>query len=547
MSSDLEARWLRWAGPAVILLALLASLTSLRNGFAFDDLPVIAQDRRLHRLDHPGRFFAQTYWAPPVRSTLYRPLTSLAFALEWRLGHGRPWLYHAVNLLLYALVCLAVYRLAVTVLGPVGGWWAAALFAVHPVHVEAVGNSVGQSELWAALAVVLAVGRYISARRTRSIEPRDIVLLTALYAVGCLFKEHAIMLPALLLAAEITLPGGSLSGAFRPRELRVLWLVLGLTAIAFWGAHVSVVGNVAGDHPSPAFWGMSHRDRVFTMLGVVPELLRLLFFPARLKVEYAPQEIRLATSFGLSQAVGSALLLAIGIAAVRLRRQNPAIAFAALWMAVTLFPVSNLVIPTGALLAERTLFLPSVGAVMAAGATISWIADRMETWTTLRRRIALALGVLVLAAGLVRSAVRQTVWRDNRTVFDQMLVEAPRSYRSHWIHGRRLFQQRDQAGGDRELARALDLFPNDPALLAQVADRYRASGRCGEAVLLYRRSLLIDERAHYLRPRIIGCLVQGGRLEEAREEAAKGMLARSPDAQHDSARVDSLIRLQERH
>jgi hypothetical protein len=541
-SNPTAARWRGWAGPAIVALALLGSLTSLSNGFAFDDLAIIAQDRRLHRLDQPSRFFTQAYWAPRSRPALYRPLTSLAFALEWRLGNGAAWPYHVVNVLLYALVCLAVFRLAVPILGPVGGWWSAALFAVHPVHVEAVANSVGQSELWAALAVILAVGHYVRARRNRTITPRDIALLGGLYAIGCLFKEHAIVLPALLLAAEVTVLGRSFADVFRG-ELRVLWLVLGLTAVLFWGVHASVVGNVAGDFPSPAFWGMSHRDRVLTMLGVVPEWFRLLFFPARLKVEYVPQEIPLATTFGWPQLLGTGLLLGAGAAAFHFRRRKPVVTFAALWVAVTLFPVSNLLVPSGVLLAERTLFLPSVGAALALGAGISWIWDRAAAWTIVRRKIALGLGAAVLTAGVVHSALRQPVWRNNDSFFDQMLVDAPKSYRSHWIRGLRLFEKRDAAGGDKEFATALDLFPNDPALLAQVADRYRSSGRCDQAVPLYRQSLVIEARKSYLRRRMIECLFKADRLDEAREEVSRALVTHAPGARRDSIWVDSLIRL----
>src|SRR6202521_455925 len=193
--------WKRWQSVGIVLLALAASAASLRNGFAIDDVIIIAGDSRIHRLDAPWRFFTQTYWPPPTKAALYRPLTSLAFALEWRAGDGRPLIFHAMNVLLYLLACPAGYRPAVLLHGGVAGWWAAALFAVHPVHVEAIANSVGQSELWTALWVVLAVAYYIEVRRTRDITAKDIALLSALYVTTCLFKEHAIVLPGLLVAA----------------------------------------------------------------------------------------------------------------------------------------------------------------------------------------------------------------------------------------------------------------------------------------------------------------------------------------------------------
>ena len=95
-----------WAPLTIALLAAAASATSLPNRFALDDRPIIAHDSRIHRLDAPWRFFTQTYWPLPLRGTLYRPLASLAFAVEWRVGGGAPWPYHAVNVLLYVGICL---------------------------------------------------------------------------------------------------------------------------------------------------------------------------------------------------------------------------------------------------------------------------------------------------------------------------------------------------------------------------------------------------------------------------------------------------------
>jgi thioredoxin-like negative regulator of GroEL len=164
-------------------------------------------------------------------------------------------------------------------------------------------------------------------------------------------------------------------------------------------------------------------------------------------------------------------------------------------------------------------------------------------WRTATRRIALVLGAAVLTAGVVRSALRQPVWRNNDSFFDQMLVDAPKSYRSHWIRGLRLLQKRDAAGGDREFATALGLFPDDPALLVQVADRYHASGRCDEAVPLYRRSLVIDAGRYYLRRRVIECLVKADRLDEAREQVSGALATHARGARGDSIWVDSLIRL----
>ncbi|HEY7636072.1 MAG TPA: tetratricopeptide repeat protein [Gemmatimonadales bacterium] len=520
----------------MVFLALGSSFPSLMNGFAFDDLPVIVQDGRIHELQNPWHFFTQPYWGPPAPPALYRPLTSLAFGLQWKLGGGSALLYHAVNVVLYCVVCLAVYHLAVALLGAMAGWWSAALFAVHPVHTEAVANSVGQSELWSGLLVILAVLFYVRARAGGELGARDIMVLALLYLAACCFKEHAIILPALLVIVELIPCRSSLSTTLWRRDLRSLWCALAVVAVCFWAAHAIVLGNLAGDRPNWTFWGMTLRDRLYTMLAIVPEWLRLLLLPARLKVEYLPQEIHRAYVFGTPQLLGALMAAGIGALAVVAARQIPVFTFGAAWTAATLLPVSNVIVPSGVVLAERTLFLPSIGALMAAGALLLWIAGQKETPSVLRRRLMTAAGVAVLAAGLARSVVRQPVWRSTQTFHDQLLLDAPDSYRAHWIRGQRLLAAHDAAEGEKELARALELFPDDPRLLAEVADRYRGSNRCAEAINLYRHSLEIDGRS-YLRRRLIGCLVRLDRLAEAQQEVGEALAGREPGARQDSALV----------
>ena len=111
-------------------------------------------------------------------------------------------------------------------------------------------------------------------------------------------------------------------------------------------------------------------------------------------------------------------------------RRHPVIAFGILWAALALFPVSNLLIPTGILLAERTLFLPSLGAMLAIGGAAAALLPALQRFGHARRSIVFAALWLVVLAGLVRSALRQPVWRDNQTLFAQTALDAPRSYKA---------------------------------------------------------------------------------------------------------------------
>ena len=150
----------RFALGALLLLALAATVTSIGHEFTFDDVYVIRKNARVHSLDGLWALFGQTYWPPELGGDGYRPLVMTLFTLQWVAGDGAPWVFHAGNIALAVAVAAAVHWCARAVLPPAGAWVAAALFAVHPVHVEVTGNVVGQSELLVALCLSLAVGHY---------------------------------------------------------------------------------------------------------------------------------------------------------------------------------------------------------------------------------------------------------------------------------------------------------------------------------------------------------------------------------------------------
>ncbi|MFI5210258.1 MAG: hypothetical protein ACHQ2E_07435, partial [Gemmatimonadales bacterium] len=111
-----------WLALSVAGLALAASLTSLGNGFAYDDQFIIVTNPRVHDLAGAWRLFGQTYWPPDRGSGLYRPVTVLLFAGQWAVGQGSPLVFHLVNVLLYAGLSALVFWCALALL-PAGAAW----------------------------------------------------------------------------------------------------------------------------------------------------------------------------------------------------------------------------------------------------------------------------------------------------------------------------------------------------------------------------------------------------------------------------------------
>src|SRR5690242_3540589 len=241
-------RW-RLTEIAIALLALASSGIGILNRFAYDDRYVVEQNAVVHSLHGWWRGFAMSYWGQEWGGDGYRPITILAFRLEWAIGHGTPQVFHAANILLYVVASVLVFVLARKILPLQAAWLAAAFFAVHPVHVEAVANIVGQSELLVAVAFLGATVAYLGDRMQGELRPRTAVLIAVLYAIGCFSKEHAITLPAILIVAELTVIDDATPT--RERVLRLRPFFLGLTAVAV--GFVAARSRVLADHSLGGF------------------------------------------------------------------------------------------------------------------------------------------------------------------------------------------------------------------------------------------------------------------------------------------------------
>jgi hypothetical protein len=375
----------------------------------YDDIPIIQDNARVHGFDvaRIREIFSHAYWPPPFVEQLYRPLTLAGLAAQYAAGAGSPMVFRVMSYALYAVTAVLVYRLATRVLDPWPSLAIATLFAVHPVHVEAVALGVNQAELIVGLIALVMTTSYIDWRRAGAIRGRSWALLAALYALATLVKESGFVLPLFLVAADVTILR---SGEWRwPKRADVLgYALLAAVAAVSLALRFAVAGPPAfAVVPAAELRGLDVVGRLGVMLDVVPMWLRLLVWPRHLQVDFAPGEI---VSGGMPEAVfGFAILCGFVTALVYGLRRDRILAFGLLWMAIALLPVSNL-LPTGVVVGERTLFLPSVGFVIAVGAVAQRVLDAQAMSSQWRR---LALGgacSLLVVLGVLRSAGRQAVW-----------------------------------------------------------------------------------------------------------------------------------------
>ena len=509
----------------VLLVALASSASGLGNLFAYDDIPVIVENPMVTGLHAPWAYLADSYWGPARGNALYRPLTVIAFALEWAIGKGSPLPFHLANVVLYALASLAVLALLRTLLPSAAALAAALAWAAHPVHVEAVANVVGQSEMLAALPMLGAVTAYIVDRRAGLLRPRTVALIAACFAAALLFKEHGVLLPALLLAAELSFAGRAFSvDTDGPARRWLLVRIMVLELVVYVVVRFTVLQGFAGDTPHPALEGLRIGERSWVMLALVPEFVRLLWWPVALYADYSPQAVRFLPSPAAGHLFGAAwMALTVAIFAYGWRRDR-IIAFALLWIALALGPISNILVATGVLIAERTLFLPSVGIALLAGRVmqLAWpvLKDFPKRWV--RLAVPGAAGVVLLSA-VAQSADRQPVWADNATLFSTTVVDAPTNFRAQYLLGELFGAVGARARAEERLRTADSLYPGYDLIELSLARVLHFEDRCAEALPLYGAVLAKRPDAEIAAVGRTACLLESRRLSEARDESLRGL------------------------
>ncbi len=449
----------RRATAIAALVAALVFANALLNGWAGDDVLILRDNARVHSLAAAFAARFLPYWPPPWDSAgLYRPLAIFSYAVDWALGGGGAaagyglWIFHTGNVALHVLAVILVVRVALAWLSPLAALVAGLVFAVHPVHVEAVANIVGRAELLAAcgvLGAVLLARRYRDAARDGAAAAwLGATVLVVVLAMLC--KEHAIIATAVI-AVDHWLDRS-------PAARRMFPLYAGLAAVTLGWLHVwgSIAGPYVATGATTAFHGLTRFQQVATMLPVQLDVLRLLAWPLDLASDYSPQTTALQAGLTVGGVVGlvaMAALVALGLLA---RRPAPVVAFGILVAAGSYAPTSNIFFTSGVVLAERALYL----AVLAPALVLGWLSES-QRGTSHHRLMMAAMGVLlVVFSG--RTWTRTPYWETPQTEIIENAGDHPENYRARIHLGDLLASKGDTARALAEYLAAEALSVSDP-------------------------------------------------------------------------------------
>jgi hypothetical protein len=404
--------------------------------------------------------------------------------------------FHAANVVFHAVASLLLLALLHALGAGAGAVVGAALFAVHPVHTEAVANVVGRAEIYAACFYLAACLLYWRGRSWQGWRrPLRLLGLALLYFLALSSKEIGVTLPGALLLLELYAARSdrerALPGFLRGmRRESATWLLLVVTLAAYLGLRFFVLGTVRGERVAPIFEFVGPSARVLTAVAAWFEYLRLLVFPVDLVSHYEPAVRFPSEGLDARVALGAATIGALIVVALRSWKRFPLVSLGIAFVAVAILPVSNLLFPTGVVLAERTLYLPSVGvSLVAAGLTAPmWALPRTHA------RAALAIAVLAGASLLARTTVRNPAWMDSFVMVQTLNDEHPESWRAFHARARGLERVGEIGAAAASWDQAVRLMPTHYSLLVEAAAFHRRSGDPGRSETYLRRAIAVEPR-----------------------------------------------------
>jgi tetratricopeptide (TPR) repeat protein len=503
----------------IAVIAILPYLQTHAFDFiAYDDNSYITENSMVQR----GLTWEGFCWSfTTFHAANWHPLTWLSHMLDCSMfkgADGSQWAggHHVVNAILHAFNAALLFGVLLRMTR--AAWRSAlvaAMFAVHPLHVESVAWVSERKDVLSALFGFASIWFYVGfAKRKRAVE---YVLMILFYAMSLLAKPMFVTLPCLLLLLDWwplrrwAGVGGAVSTG------RLLLEKVPLVVIAGASCVVTVVAQRAGGAVFP-LEAMSLGERIFNAVVAYAAYIGMMFWPVDLAVLYPHP----GSWDGWRVAASATVIVAITAIVIKLSRKRSAFVVGWFWYLGTLVPVIGLVQVGAQAMADRYTYVPLIGLFIVIAWAVPPVSDR--------RRIAPVAVCTLLILGVLtwRSFVQVKYWRDSFTLFERTLAITDRNY---IIHNNLGFAHKKVGGLARAIAHyrtALEIKPNYALTHENLGNALVASDQPEQAVLHLMRAVELRPDVARTHANLGAALFQAGRIDEA-EQALKRSIRLQPD------------------
>jgi Tfp pilus assembly protein PilF len=522
-------RGLICAGLALCCVAIYGQ--TLTHGFIGCDDPLYVTENAEVLA---GLSWDNVVWAFTTERAMYmHPLTWMSHMLDCNLYGLRPWGHHLTNLLFHTLNAMVLFLVLARMTKRV---WpsalVAALFAVHPLHVESVAWVAERKDVLSMLFWTLGLGAYAWHRQRPSV--KRYLATAALFLLGFMSKPMVVTFPFVLLLLDYW-PLGQVDqtaspGAMARSMARLAVEKIPLFLLTAAMCAVTMIMQMRGDNLSfgtkVSLAGRCANAAVVYVLYLVKTV-----WPSDLAVYYPHPLARPAW-----QVAGALIvLIAVTVFSVREMRRRPHLIVGWLWYLGTLVPVIELVQAGSFSHADRYTYIPLIGIFIM----VAFSLDEVRRAGTVPKRAATAAAILAVAA-LTAAAMHQTAyWKSDETLFRHALEVTPDNAFSRNNLGWGLYGDKKREEAFDQIQQAIRLDPQYSLAIENLALMLNDAGRHEEALARHREALAINPKYARARTNLKITLKQLGKLD-AVEAEYNGLVRKEAKSLDDFCRLGAL-------
>src|SRR5687768_9997899 len=430
-----------------------------------------------------------------VAGARYRPLSIVTFAIEQSIFGNKPSLRHFINIFLYGLCGLLIFRiLKLLVPDREKSLWilsipfvATILYILHPVHSEVVANIKGRDEIMTAIGALGAL--YFALRYLPSQNKWWLVASGVSMFLGLMSKENAITFLAVIPLTLYFFTGARLKDyvwTLAPSFIAaVIYIIIRTNVIGYLFDSGIVIDDLMND----PFIGMTGSERLATIIYTLGEYLRLLVFPHPLTHDYYPYHIPIMNFTKPGTLISLAIYLGLAYLFVRLWKKKSIYAWSIAFFVATISIVSNLFFAVGTFMNERFLFIPSIAfSLVSAYVLIKHGFNSEKPWL---RYLSMGILFLLVAGYTFKVYDRIPAWKDSLSLNGQAAMVSHESARANCFMATALYEEgrdmtdaaaKEQIFKEAEFyaKRALEIYPEyiaaNQIYSGLLAERYMRDG-----------------------------------------------------------------------
>jgi protein O-mannosyl-transferase len=434
------------------------------------------------------------------------PLTWLSLMLDTTLFSVRPGAYHLMNVALHAANAVLLFIFLTRATGyEFRSACVAALFALHPLHVESVAWIAERKDVLSTFWGLLSLLAYVSYCKNRS--RLGFAVSFACFVASLLAKQTLVTLPFVLLLLD-DWPLERLTD--RSLRMRVLVEKIPFLCVSAAFSIVAVIAQKSG-HTVASLNSLPLLARCLNAATVYATYLRQTFFPFHLAVYYPHPGANIAWA---TVGACAALLIAVGAITVFRARRNPYLFVGWAWYLGTLVPMIGIVQVGSQQMADRYTYFPLIGLFIA----LVWLISDLASERLLPKWVLPAVAAASLL-GIGSAAILQIgYWRDSLTLFRHAVESAPNNPLATSALGFALMSQGRPAEGITLLESAVRMAPEDPQTQYNVAVGLQSVGRPKEAAEHYQAALALNPQDAEAHTNLGVLLAMNQRYPEAKEQ-----------------------------